>query len=134
VTLTFPVFDGRRAAGRVAQARAEQAKAEQDRIAVMNRIRLEAKDAVDRLGVARTVLASAELNVSQAQKVLEMTQANYRAGAATTLEVVDAQSALTLAESLRVEALFEHASARASVRYVMARDPLDEGAREGTER
>ena len=134
VTLTFPVFDGRRAAGRVAQARAEQAKAEQDRIAVLNRIRLEAKDAVDRLGVARTVLASAELNVSQAQKVLEMTQANYRAGAATTLEVVDAQSALTLAESLRVEALFEHASARASVRYVMARDPLDEGAREGTER
>jgi HAE1 family hydrophobic/amphiphilic exporter-1 len=133
-TLTFPVFDGRRSAGRVAQARAEQAKAEQDRIALLNRIRLEAKDAVDRLGVARTVLASAELNVRQAQKVLDMTQANYRAGAATNLEVVDAQSALTLAESLRVEALYEHASARAAVRYVMAQDPLDEGAREGTER
>ena len=54
-----------------------------------------------------------------------MTQANYRAGAATTLDVLDAQAALTLAESLRVEALYEHANARAAVRYVMARDPLE---------
>jgi HAE1 family hydrophobic/amphiphilic exporter-1 len=135
VTLTFPVFDGRRSAGRVAQARAEQAKAEQDRIALLNRIRLEAKEAVDRLGVARSMLASAELNVGQARQALEMTQANYRAGAATTLEVVDAQSALTLAESLRAEALYEHASARAAVRYVMAQDPLEQAAPEtGTDR
>ncbi|HVR71986.1 MAG TPA: TolC family protein [Vicinamibacteria bacterium] len=126
LTLTFPVFDGRRSAGRVAQARAEEAKAAQDSIALLNRIRLEAKEAVDRLNVARSVLSSAELNVSQAEKALAMTQANYRAGAATTLEVVDAQSALTLAESLRVEALYEHANARAAVHYVMARDPLED--------
>jgi outer membrane protein TolC len=56
-----------------------------------------------------------------------MTQANYRAGAATTLDVLDAQAALTLAESLRVEALYDHANARATVRYVMARDPLEAG-------
>ena len=57
-----------------------------------------------------------------------MTQANYRAGAATTLDVLDAQSSLTLAESLRITALYEHANARATVRYVMARDPLDGSA------
>jgi HAE1 family hydrophobic/amphiphilic exporter-1 len=128
LTLSVPVFDGRRSAGRVAQARAEQGKANQDRIALGNRIRLEAKEAVDRLNVAKSVLASAELNVAQAQQALDMTQANYRAGAATTLDVLDAQSALTLAESLRVEALYEHANARASVRYVMARDPLETGS------
>jgi HAE1 family hydrophobic/amphiphilic exporter-1 len=128
LSLTVPVFDGRRAAGRVAQARAEQGKALQDRIALENRIRLEAKEAVDRLNVARSVLSSAELNVTQAQRALDMTQANYRAGAATTLDVLDAQSALTLAESLRVEALYEHANARAAVRYVMARDPLETGS------
>jgi outer membrane protein TolC len=125
VTFTLPVFDGRRSSGRVAQARAEQGKAVQDRIALENQVRLEAKEAVDRLNVAHSVLASAELNVSQAQKALDMTQANYRAGAATTLDVLDAQSALTLAESLRIEALYDHANARAAVRYVMARDPLD---------
>ena len=125
VTFTVPVFDGRRSSGRVAQARAEQGKATQDRVALENQIRLEAKEAVDRLNVATSVLSSAELNVSQADKALEMTQANYRAGAATTLDVVDAQAALDLAESLRIEALYDHANARAAVRYVMARDPLD---------
>jgi len=125
VTFTLPVFDGRRSSGRVAQARAEQGKAAQDRIALENQIRLEAKESVDRLHVARSVLASAELNVSQARTALDMTQSNYRAGAATTLDVLDAQAALTLAESLRIEALYDHANARAAVRYVMARDPLD---------
>jgi outer membrane protein TolC len=125
ITLTVPIFDGFRAAGRVAQARAERAKAEQDRIAVENGIRLEAKEAVDRLRVARGVLSAADLNVTQARTALEMTEANYRHGAATTLDVLDAQAALTLAESLRVEALYEHADARATARYVMALDPLE---------
>jgi HAE1 family hydrophobic/amphiphilic exporter-1 len=133
VSLTWPVFDGRRSSGRVAQARAEHGKAAQDRIALENQIRLEAKEAVDRLTVAGSVLASADLNVAQARKALDMTQANYRAGAATTLDVLDAQSSLTLAESLRITALYEHANARATVRYVMARDPLD-GSAEGAER
>ena len=96
--------------------------------AIENQIRLEAKDAVDRLAVARSILEAAELNVAQAQKASDMTQANYQHGAATTLDVLDAQAALTLAESNRLEALFEHANARATLRYVMARDPLDSPA------
>ena len=47
------------------------------------------------------MLEAAELNVAQAQRALEMTQANYQHGAATTLDVIDAQAALTLAESNR---------------------------------
>lgn len=125
VTLRVPVFDGLRTAARVAQARAERDKAAQDRLALENQIRLEAKDAVDRLRVAGSVLEAAELNLTQAQKALEMTEANYRHGAATTLDVVDAQAALAFADSNRVEALFEHASARATLRHVMALDPLE---------
>jgi HAE1 family hydrophobic/amphiphilic exporter-1 len=125
VTLTVPVFDGFRTAGKVAQARADRAKVTQDRLALQNQIRLEAKGAVDRLAVARSILEAAALNVAQAQKALEMTQANYQYGAATTLDVLDAQAALVQAESNRILALYEHASARAQLRYVMARDPLD---------
>jgi len=125
VTLTIPVFDGFRTRGKVAQARAERNKVSQDRVALENRIRLEAKEGVDRLNVARKVLEAAELNVNQAQRALEMTQANYQHGAATTLDVIDAQAALTLAESNRIQGLFEHASARAGLRYVMAQDPLE---------
>jgi outer membrane protein TolC len=128
VTLTVPVFDGLRTAGRVAQARAERGKAEQDRIALENRIRLEAKEAFDRLQVASRIVEAARLNVEQARRALEMTQANYNHGAATTLDVLDAQAALTLAESNLVEGLHAHGDARATLRYVMGREPLDSPA------
>jgi outer membrane protein TolC len=125
VNLTVPLFDGRRTAGKVAQARAHREQAAQDRIALENRIRLEAQQTRDTLATAGRVLAAADLNVVQAQKALDMTQANYTLGAATPLDVLDAQAALTLAESLRLEALHDHANARATLRWVMGRDPLD---------
>jgi outer membrane protein TolC len=128
LTLKIPVFDGFRTAGKVAQARADKAQVTQDRIALENQIRLEAKDGLDRLRVARSVIEAADLNVTQAQKALDMTQANYKYGAATLLDVLDAQAALTQAESNRVEALYVHANARASLRYVMGRDPLSPSA------
>jgi outer membrane protein len=126
VTLKVPVFDGWRTAGRVAQARADRAKVTQDRVALENQIDLEAKQAVDRLRVARSVYEAASLNVTQARRALEMTEANYRLGAATTLDVLDAQAALTQAEFSRIEALHAHANARAGLRYVMGQDPLDD--------
>ena len=125
VVLTVPVFDGLRTAGKVAQARAERNMVAQTRIALENQIRLEAKDAVDRLSVAKRVLQATELNLKQAQKALEMVQANYKFGAATLLDVIDAQAAQTVADSNRIQALYVHANARAKLRFVMARDPLD---------
>lgn len=124
VVLSVPVFDGFRTAGKVAQAQAERDKVAQDKLALENRIRLEARDAVDVLNVAKSVLEAADLNVSQAQKALDMTEANYKYGAATLLDVLDAQAALVEAESNRIQALHAHAIARAALRYVMAQDPL----------
>jgi len=124
VMLTVPVFDGFRTAGKVAQARAERDKVAQDKLALENQIRLEARDAVDVLNVAKSVLDAAQLNVAQAQKALDMTEANYKYGAATFLDVLDAQAAQVEAESNHVLALHAHAVARASLRYVMAQDPL----------
>jgi outer membrane protein TolC len=126
VTLKVPVFDGWRTAGKVAQARADRAKVGQDRVALETLIDLEAKQAVDRLRVAASVFRAAELNVTQARRALEMTEANYRLGAATTLDVLDAQAALTQAEFIRIEALHAHANARAGLRYVVGEDPLED--------
>jgi len=126
VTLKVPVFDGWRTAGKVAQARAERDKVGQDRVAIETEIDVEAKQAVDRLRVARSIFQAAELNVTQAKRALDMTEANYRLGAATTLDVLNAQAALAQAEINRVEALYTHANARAGLRYVMGQDPLDD--------
>jgi outer membrane protein TolC len=127
VTLKIPVFDGWRTAGKVAQARADRARVGQDRVALETLIDLEAKQAVDRLRVAASVFHAAELNVAQARRAQEMTDANYRLGAATLLDVLDAQAAFTQAEFSRIEALHAHANARAGLRYVMGQDPLADG-------
>jgi outer membrane protein TolC len=125
ISATVPIFDGGRAAGRIAQARGERAKATQDRLSAENTVRLEVKDAFDRLNVATRLLKAADLNIAQAQKALDMTQANYTLGAAMLLDVTDAQAALTEAERVRIDALHDHADARATLRYAMGRDPLD---------
>ena len=45
------------------------------------------RDGVDRLSVARSVLLAADMNVKQARRALEMTEANYRLGAAIDRQI-----------------------------------------------
>jgi len=66
-----------------------------------------------------------DLNVAQARRASEMTEANYKLGAATQLDVVDAQQSLRQAENIRIQAMYMHANARATLRFVMGRDPLE---------
>lgn len=123
VVVTVPLFDGFRADGRIAQAEARRRQAGHDVVALENQVRLEAKAAYDRLTVARRVLAAADLNIEQARSAVEMTQANLEYGAATLIDLLDAQTALAVAELTRTQALYDHAEAVATLQYVMGRDP-----------
>ena len=123
VNIKVPLFDGNRVAGRVAQAQAEVGKARQDKIALQNSIRLEAMNALVKLNVAARMIGAAQLNVEQARKALDMTQANYRYGAVMPVDVTDAESALVQAETTLALALQQHADAHAMVNFVMGRDP-----------
>jgi outer membrane protein TolC len=83
------------------------------------------QNALDALTLADRTMKAAELNVAQARRALEMTEANYKLGAATQLDVTDAQQALRQSENINNLALFTHANARAALRFVMGRDPLE---------
>lgn len=123
LNLKIPIFDGRRVKGQVQQAEAELGKARQDTIALKNQIRLQAMDALVKLNVSARLISAAQLNVAQAKKALDMTQANYNYGAATVLEVTDAQNAVVQAEMTLAQALQQHADATAMINYVMGRNP-----------
>jgi len=123
--VTVPIFDGGRSKGRIAQAQAQRAKATQSRLAAENQVRLETTDAFDRLTVAGRLLRAADLNITQAKRALDMTRANYGLGAATLLDVTDAQQALTEAERVRTDALYDAADARATLRYSMGLEPVE---------
>jgi HAE1 family hydrophobic/amphiphilic exporter-1 len=124
INITVPLFDGWRTAGRVAQAHAERETVTQQIAALENQVRLDVQSAFDSLALANRTIQAAELNVTQARRAAEMTEANYKLGAATQLDVVDAQQALRQAENIRNQALFTHANARASLKFVMGREPL----------
>ncbi|HEY0284735.1 MAG TPA: TolC family protein [Vicinamibacterales bacterium] len=125
INLKVPLFDGRRTAGRVVQARAERNTVTQQIAALENQIRLDMQTAFDALGLANQTIQASELNVAQARRANEMTEANYKLGAATQLDVVDALQSLRQAENIRNLALYTHANARAALRFVMGRDPLE---------
>ena len=59
-----------------------------------------------------------------------MMQGNYRYGAATTLDVLQAETALSVARWTLLQGLYDHTVARAQLRWVMGVDPVAEFASE----
>ena len=125
LNVTLPLFDGGRRAGLIQQAIANRTIAEQTRVETEENVQLEVQTALDELQRAEKTVEAARLNVQQAERVLGMMQDNYRYGAATTLDVTDAQTALTTARWTLLQGLYDHTMARVQLRYVMGLDPLE---------
>ena len=125
VSFTFPVFDGFRRSGLVVQANANQRSARLEREKQEQQVRLAVQQGYDELKAAAETIAAARANVGQAEKVLAMTQANYKYGAATTLDVVDAQTAVSAARSNLLRGLHDYSVARANLRWTMGAQPWE---------
>jgi outer membrane protein len=125
VNFKLPVFDGFRRSGMVYQAAANQRAAELERRRTEQQVRLALQQGLDDLKAARETVSAARASVAEAEKVLAMMQANYKYGAATTLDVVDAQTALTVARTNLLRGQFDKAAAAANLRWVMGRPPWE---------
>jgi outer membrane protein len=123
----LPFYDSGRKAGIIVQAQARMSGAQHALSQVMNNVNLEIKAAQDDLRSSAQSVEAARLNVSQADRVLSMMQANYQYGAATTLDVVDAQAALTLARNAVLMATYEFQLAKARLRLASGSPILDSG-------
>ena len=91
-----------------------------------NRIRLEVKQAYDDMQSSAKAIEAARLSVGQAEKVLNLMQANYQYGAATTLDVVDSQTALALARNSEIGATYEYEMSKARLRLASGSPILDQ--------
>jgi outer membrane protein len=125
VNFTLPVFDGFRRSGMVWQATAAERTARLEREKAEQRVRLSLQQGLDELGAARETIAAARANIQQAERVLEMTQNNYKYGAATTLDIVDAQTARSVAQTNLLRGLHDYSVARASLRWAMGEQPWE---------
>jgi outer membrane protein len=122
---TLPVFDGFRRSGMVFQATANQRTARLEREKTQQQIRLSLQQAVDEVKATWETIAAARANISQAERVLAMTQDNYKYGAATTLDIVDAQTALTVARTNLLRGQYDYSAARATLRWTLGRTPWE---------
>jgi outer membrane protein len=125
VSFRLPAYDGGRKAGQVVQAEARRRAAEHNLAQLTNTVKLEIKAAADDLESSAQAISAARLNVSQAEKVLEMMQSNYQYGAATTLDVVDSQTALTVARNAVISATYQYEMAKGRLRLAAGMPILD---------
>jgi outer membrane protein len=125
VSFKLPFYDGGRKAGQVAQADSRARAAEYNLAQLENNVKLEIKAASDDLQSSAEAIAAARLNVSQAEKVLAMMQANYQYGAATTLDVVDSQTALTIARNAEINATYQYQVGKGRLRLAAGMPILD---------
>jgi outer membrane protein TolC len=127
--LTFnfklPLFDSGRKAGLTVQALARVRSAEQRLAQLENTYRLEVKRAYDDMQSSAKSITAAKLSVGQAEKVLVLMQANYQYGAATTLDVLDSQTALAVARNAQIGATYEYEMAKARLRLASGSPILD---------
>jgi outer membrane protein len=125
VIFSLPVFDGFRRSGLVWQATANEHAAKLEREKFEQQLRLAIQQGYDELKAAAETIAAARSNLSQAEKVLTMMQNNYKYGAATTLDIVDAQAALSEARTNLLRGLHDYSMARASLRWTIGQTPWE---------
>jgi outer membrane protein len=127
LTFSFklPLFDSGRKTGLIVQALSRVHAAEQRLAQMENAVRLEVKQAYDEMQSSAKAISAAELGYKQAEKVLAMMQANYEYGAATTLDVIDSQTALALSKNSVISATYEYEIAKARLRLASGSPVLD---------
>jgi HAE1 family hydrophobic/amphiphilic exporter-1 len=125
VSFTFPIFDGFKRSGLAWQATANQRSAALEREKAEQQIRLAVQQAYDELKASAETIAAARATVGEAEKVLAMMQENYKYGAATTLDIVDSQTAVSVARSNLLRGLHDASVARANLRWAKGEPPLE---------
>lgn len=116
LTLSLSLFDGGRTRGEVGKAKAERRQAELNQHSVQDAVRLEVEQAYDRLMQAKKALDIQGETIAQADEGLRIARLRFEAGEGTLLEVLSAQSALSVAQSAEAEAIYAFRTAQASLR------------------
>jgi outer membrane protein len=125
INFTLPVFDGFKRSGMIYQAVAAQRSTRLEREKAEQQVRLALQQGLDEIAAARETVLAARANLQQAEKVLEMTENNYKYGAATPLDILDSQTAVSVARTNLLRGLYDQSLARAGLRWAMGSKPWE---------
>ena len=122
-SMTWPIFDGFLAGGRIDEARAgvERSRAQLD--AARQEARLEMVSLLGDLRTARGILRAAELNQTGAERALRETTLRYRENQTDYLQVLNAQSERLRARSYLIQARHEVLTLSAALKRALGIRP-----------
>jgi outer membrane protein TolC len=136
ITGSWNIFDGLETYGRVKQGRAQLESSKINYDDAVHQVELEVQQSYANLRAAREVIRSQQKNVEQAQEALRLANERFSAGAGTQLDVLDARTSLTQAQTTEVQsraaynaelAIFDRVTATDTVWVEMFKDPLASG-------
>lgn len=113
VALSFPLFDGFATRSKVNQARSDLKQLDLGEQDLKEGIKLEVKQAVTSLDLAKQTILSQQETVNQAKESLRIAKVQYAQGIITSLEEMDAELALTYAQINYLQALADYLRAQA---------------------
>jgi len=115
--LSVPLFDGLAAYRGMCRARAEAETVSLTAVQTRADVRTDVRTALLDMEEARARVGNTEGNVERALQMLSIAEDTYAAGAATSLEVIDAQLAATRARLDRLKALYDYRIACVRLAY-----------------
>ncbi len=124
LTGSWAIFDGLATAGKVKQARAQLSQAKIAYDNAVRQVEIEVQQAYANLQQDRELYQSQAKNVDQAREALRLASARLGVGAGVQLDVLNAQVALTQAQSTRLSALFSYNADLAEFDRVTATDTI----------
>jgi outer membrane protein TolC len=119
VTLSFPIFDGFENRGRADQARADLAAARFALQKLENMVALAITEIHDQLASESKNLESQRATVSMAEEAYRLAAVRFANGLSTSLELKDAELALTSARLNYQRAVFRYTAAKKRFEYAM---------------
>jgi outer membrane protein TolC len=113
VNLTVPLYDGGATRAAVAGARSDERSASIQKDQFVRGIKAEVQQSTIAVRDANERAQVAGATVTQAREALRLANVRFRAGVGTQLEITDAQTALTQAETNAVNAQYDYLTALA---------------------
>ncbi len=122
VTLSWNIFDGLRTPARVEQARVDLKKVQYTRLKAEEGLTIQVQSARLKMDEAKRRIQGQEKNIEQAKRAVSIAETRFKSGVGTQLELLDAQVAMTLAQTNYAQAIYDYLVAKADWDFAVGRE------------
>jgi len=122
LNLSFPIFDGFRTSGSIKKAKADHIKSRLVKKQIEDAIRIEVEESVGLIEESKRRLGWGRKTIELAEEGLRVANLRFKNGVGTQLEVIAAQSALTLAKTNYIQAIYDYEMSLAKYDKAVGKD------------